>query len=64
MIKVDEELCDHCGTCVAVCPMDCMLLSVNTLHIVADLCNGCGACVRVCPLGALKKVAKQGELQQ
>lgn len=64
MIKVDQELCDHCGTCVAVCPMDCMLLSENTLHIVAEQCNGCSACVRVCPLGALIKIEKIGELSQ
>lgn len=56
MIKIDAELCDHCGTCVAVCPLDCMSLSENTLHIDQLRCNNCAACVRVCPIGALVKV--------
>ena len=27
MILVDVNLCDLCGTCIAVCPVDCIELT-------------------------------------
>ncbi len=56
MIKVDLERCDLCGTCVAVCPPDCIELREHILYIVEELCTECGACVLVCPMQALQNL--------
>ena len=52
-IRIDRQKCDLCGTCVAVCPVDCMKLSETRLDIDHQICTVCELCVRVCPLRAL-----------
>jgi ferredoxin len=55
---VDVSLCNGCGKCVNVCPVEAMsLVSANDPHrpklrmakINEELCLGCGVCVRTCP---------------
>lgn len=46
--KVDEDLCDHCGTCVEQCPTQAIVAGEETATI-ADRCIRCCACVKVCP---------------
>jgi len=58
MIMVKPESCDLCGTCVAVCPQDCIELSETQLLIDRQQCNGCRLCVLVCPFGSLKEEAE------
>lgn len=48
-----NEKCDRCGTCIAVCPVNALLLLSASLVIDHDRCTGCGLCVMVCPFGAL-----------
>lgn len=57
MPRVKGSTCDGCGKCVAVCPVEAMLLvSANNPHkpkrkvarVNEELCLGCGVCVRVC----------------
>jgi NAD-dependent dihydropyrimidine dehydrogenase PreA subunit len=55
MIIIDHELCDLCGTCVGVCPPDCISMSGSDVEIDHESCIQCGFCVQVCPLEALKK---------
>jgi ferredoxin len=54
---VDETVCNGCGKCVSVCPVEAMtLVSTNDPHhprmkkakIDEDTCLGCGVCVRTC----------------
>ncbi|MGB5422256.1 MAG: 4Fe-4S dicluster domain-containing protein, partial [Desulfobacterales bacterium] len=54
---IDEKTCNGCGKCVAICPVEAMVLvSANDPHSarkkIARLdearCLGCGLCVRVC----------------
>ena len=54
---VQENTCDGCGKCVALCPVEAMtLVSANHPHkpkkkiarIDEDRCLGCGVCVRAC----------------
>jgi ferredoxin len=52
MIEINTCVCDACGTCVAVCPSDALVLE-QTLSIKSDACSMCCICVRVCPFGAL-----------
>jgi electron transfer flavoprotein alpha subunit len=54
MIKVNQNRCDECGTCVGVCPTAALLLKTSSLEIIDDLCTDCGNCVAICPIAALK----------
>jgi len=53
MIVVNEKICDLCGTCVAVCPVDCIELTEFDLIIDNEACINCDACVKICPFAAL-----------
>ncbi len=55
MIKIDQALCDLCGTCVGVCPVDCMAMSDKILEIDEDTCISCKFCIQVCPMEALSE---------
>lgn len=56
----DSELCDFCGSCVAVCAADAILLLEHSLDISEDKCTACNKCIRVCPAGALEKINIKG----
>ena len=58
---VDENSCNGCGKCVAVCPVEAMsLVSANDperprkkmAHLDESRCLGCGVCVRACTKNA------------
>jgi ferredoxin len=53
MLQVDRKLCDLCGTCVAVCPMDCIELNEFMIQIDQELCTSCMRCIQICPFAAL-----------
>ncbi|MEW8959480.1 MAG: 4Fe-4S binding protein [Moorella sp. (in: firmicutes)] len=51
-VRVDEEKCTGCGSCVDVCPVEA--ITVDGVAVVnADECLECGTCVEECPNGAL-----------
>ena len=58
IIKIDDELCTGCGSCIPACPEQALEI-VDTpkgkkVRIVKDLyCDGLGACLGDCPTGAL-----------
>ena len=52
-MKVNELLCDICGTCVAVCPVDAIRVSEFRVRIEQDVCIQCGKCEQVCPARAI-----------
>ena len=41
------------GTCLEVCPVDCIYEGGRTLYIQPDECIDCGLCVTVCPVQAI-----------
>ncbi len=43
------HLCDQCGTCAEVCPVDAIGLEKNIYLVDSDLCTGCLICVEACP---------------
>jgi nitroreductase/NAD-dependent dihydropyrimidine dehydrogenase PreA subunit len=55
MIKVDENLCIHCGSCIRACPGG--LITKNDFPIPIEngweLCIDCGHCVAICPTEAM-----------
>lgn len=59
MIKIDYQICDLCGTCISVCPVDCMILDEIRLYINEKTCTECELCIRVCPFGALSKTSQK-----
>ena len=54
MIRVIENRCDFCGTCVSVCPTDAIELDEVQLEIVESKCTDCKNCVKICPVNALE----------
>ncbi|MDD2331785.1 MAG: 4Fe-4S binding protein [Candidatus Cloacimonetes bacterium] len=53
-MNINHELCDTCGTCVAVCPTLALKLDFGKLIWESDLCTSCGVCVLCCPVSALE----------
>jgi len=53
-VKVDKDLCIHCGNCVFYCPYDAAKLEGSeAAEFDLELCRGCGLCVAMCPAFAL-----------
>lgn len=50
---VIEELCDSCGVCVPVCPVNAIVIEEGKAEINPFICVGCGACIPVCPKEAI-----------
>jgi ferredoxin len=55
-VTVDQDVCHHCGACVAVCPPDAIFLDAMFLRINQDTCTACERCVKMCPVHALAMV--------
>ncbi len=49
VIKVDNDKCKNCHSCIAACPVKiCMDGSGDKIIINHDLCIGCGKCILAC----------------
>ena len=53
MIKIIENKCDFCGSCVAVCPPDCIDLKEAAIAIDHNVCIDCNLCIYICPIDVL-----------
>lgn len=53
MILLHQKTCDYCGTCLGVCPENCITLEPAALIIDHDACTECKKCIWACPLDAL-----------
>ena len=51
--KIDLDLCDLCGMCQKVCPVDAISIFRDRIDIDENLCIYCHACVKICPQKAL-----------
>jgi len=56
MIKIIENKCDFCGTCVSVCPVDCIEVREASIEIDHPVCIDCDLCVQICPILVLETV--------
>jgi ferredoxin len=65
--QVQEEMCNGCGKCVNVCPVEAMTVvsahdprkpGKRKARLDGTVCLGCGVCVRACPKGVLKLVPR------
>ncbi|WP_424980263.1 4Fe-4S binding protein [Leisingera sp. S232] len=54
-VRLDNDLCNSCNSCVWVCPTDALSLTENAgaLSFVESLCTQCGLCVSICPQRAM-----------
>jgi UDP-glucose 4-epimerase len=52
-VKVDEETCVGCGTCLEVCVFKGMEMHDEKAHVNQERCLGCGRCEEVCPNNAI-----------
>ena len=52
IVRVDEDECTACGTCVEVCPFGVMRMEDTAFK--CDLCGGDPTCVKFCSMGAIK----------
>ncbi len=53
-VKVIEEKCIGCGSCVPSCPFDAIEM-VDDKAVITDKCTSCGSCIDVCPVEAIFK---------
>ncbi len=55
-IKKDEDICIHCGMCIAVCPTGALYIKRPEMEVVFDnkKCSACELCVITCPVKAMK----------
>jgi len=54
-IYKDEEVCTHCGACIAVCPTDALYIKRPEMEIIfnKDKCSVCELCILTCPTRAM-----------
>ena len=51
----DEEICTHCGACLAVCPTDALYIKRPEMEVIfdKDKCSVCELCIVTCPTRAM-----------
>ena len=54
-IYKDEEICTHCGSCIAVCPTEALYIKRPEMEIIfnKDKCSVCELCILTCPTKAM-----------
>ena len=55
MIKIIENKCDFCETCISVCPVDCIEVKEASIAIDNQICIDCDLCVIICPIEVLEQ---------
>ena len=55
--QVDEQACDHCGSCVAYCQFDALTQDGDQVSFDTTKCMGCGVCEDICTRNARTMVA-------
>lgn len=59
VVKVDQEKCTGCGTCIDICPVEVFELkeesgNKKSIPVNQDECLVCMACVTQCPEEAIE----------
>ena len=50
-----QDACIGCGSCLTVCPQNCISTGSIPFGIEQEHCLHCGNCMKVCPVGAVIK---------
>ena len=59
MINIRENMCDYCGACVTVCPVDCIEVRESSIMIDHPVWIDCDLCVIICPIEVLETRAAE-----
>jgi Pyruvate/2-oxoacid:ferredoxin oxidoreductase delta subunit len=59
IIKLDEDACTACETCIDRCQVKAMTMGDDLVDINYPLCIGCGLCVSTCPTEALSLAPRE-----
>lgn len=60
-VYIFPDLCDGCGKCVEVCPIDAIVGGKALIHLIdQEKCSKCQECIAICPAGAIRKAAVSG----
>ena len=54
MIDIIDNKCDFCGTCITICPADCIEVQEASITIDDSKCIECDLCVYICPIEVLE----------
>ena len=54
-MNIDTKLCDVCGACVSVCPVDAIIVSEFSVSLNSAVCIDCGNCLVICPARAISR---------
>ncbi|MEG2159287.1 MAG: (Fe-S)-binding protein, partial [Clostridia bacterium] len=54
--------CMGAGTCVDVCPYNCIECYDGYSHIDPELCRSCGLCIKACPKKLIKRIPKKAKV--
>lgn len=54
MVQIDPLVCDLCGACVSVCPVDAIALRTGAIG-VQENCTECDLCIPACPVEAISQ---------
>lgn len=49
----EDELCNHCGLCIANCPWGALISNETGPRLLPDCCTGCIRCLAYCPQRAI-----------
>ncbi len=62
IVRIDEEKCDGCGTCVPSCVEGALQIVNGKAKLVSETyCDGLGACLGECPQGAITIEEREAE---
>ena len=54
-IRINEDLCVHCGACISLCSTGALFFNEERLRqFDEDKCVGCKLCVDACPRNAIE----------
>ena len=53
VFEVDEDKCFGCGACIALCPVNVLVLVDRMIIVNEEKCTHCELCIPSCPVSAL-----------
>ena len=58
MINIRDNMCDYCGVCITVCPVDCIEVREDLIQIDHAVCIDCNLCIYICPIEVLESMVE------